>query len=79
MTAYEQSLYRGIRQVRRVARRVNTEQEALDRRLKALLLRKHPPKRRQEVQPAIDQYYRLKKAVSDLEMSFAKDYVSYIE
>lgn len=79
MTEYERNLRRGLSAVRRVARRGDSAGERLDRWLKRQSSRKTAPKRRAEVQPGIDLFYTYKKAVDDLEQSFAKDYVSYIE
>jgi len=41
--------------------------------------RKTVPKKTSDVQPGIDLFYQYKKAVNDLEQSFAKDFVGWLD
>lgn len=79
MTAHERDVRMGLRAVRRVYRRADTNGEKLERTLKRLYLRKTIPRRREELQTMINQFYAYRDAVNDLEQSLAKDYVSLIE
>lgn len=79
MTAHERDVRRGLSACRRVYRRADTLGEVLERTLRRLYLRKTIPKRREELQRMIDQYYAYKNQVLQLEQSLAKDYVSYFE
>lgn len=79
MTAYERDIFRGLRAVRRVARRASSMGELLERTLKRLAQRKTAPRKKSEVQTVINQYYSYEKAVTALRDSLAKDFVSALD
>jgi hypothetical protein len=79
VTEHERDVRRGLAAVRRVYRRADTLGEVLERTLKRLYLRKTIPRKREELQRMIDQYYAYRNQVQVLEQALAKDYVSYFE
>jgi len=79
LTEYERNVRRGVQAVRRVARRADSQGEKLGRWFKRMSQRKTVPKKTSDVQPGIDLFYQYKKAVNDLEQSFAKDFVGWLD
>lgn len=77
LTEYERNVRTGLRAVRRVERRLDTQQERLQRILRRLYLRKTVPRKVAEVQSVMNQYGAIEKALGDLNRTMA-DWVNVI-
>jgi glutamate-1-semialdehyde aminotransferase len=79
LTEHERNVRLGLRAVRRVYRRADTQGERLERILRRLYLRKTVPRTVNEVQSMLTSFYLYRDAVRDLEQTLANDYVRTIE
>ena len=77
MTEYERNVRSGLRAVRRVARRFDSQQELMDRILRRLYLRKTVPRKVVELQSLMTAFQQVRQVETDLERTLA-DWVRVI-
>lgn len=71
MTEYERDVRAGLRAVRRVERRLDANQEKLQRRLRRMYYRKTVPRKGAELQPVMVDYQNIRVSMQDLERALA--------
>jgi len=77
LTEYERNVRSGLRAVRRVARRFDSQQELMDRILRRLYLRKTVPRKVVELQSLMTAFQQVRQVETDLERTLA-DWVRVI-